>query len=312
MSKNEDAQYSDYWFNYCLDIDPNVIKDCIKEEYIKTRNNKIHLDIYDKLTDQAKPTILFIHGTAVYSRFYAEFLYGLHEEGFRIIGMDLPGHGLSSGKRGHFSIEELVDAIYDVNSHVINTFDQNVIIMGSSLGGILTLYSVANDERYKAGVCVNAALLNESGHKEIVKVKGIFKILKPLVPVFSKIFPTLGISVWRYLEPMKLIHKKESMELVDTLLVDKLLSDKYSLKSLSSQMKAAPSRPIENIETPLMILNGSDDVLFSVEYMQRIFERLTSSKHKKFEIIPESSHMILLENREESIQRIISWLNELS
>ncbi|MHA1297982.1 MAG: alpha/beta fold hydrolase [Candidatus Helarchaeota archaeon] len=312
MNDEKYMQDNDYWFNYCLELDPKKIKNAIKEKYIDISKNRIHLDIYDEFTDENKPTILFIHGTAVYSRFYAEFLYGLHEKGYQIIGLDLPGHGLSDGRRGHFSIEELVSAIYDINTHVIENFNETVILMGSSLGGILTLYSLAYDERYKAGICVNAALLNEKEYtKKHIKLRGIYRIFKPVVPFFAKLFPRLGIDVWVYLDAKKLVKKKESFELIDILLEDKLLTEKYTLKSLATQLKAAPSRPIEEINTPIMILNGSDDILFSVDYMQQLYNRLTNSRNKKIEIIPDSSHMILLENREESTKHIVNWLSSI-
>ncbi|NHI91973.1 MAG: alpha/beta fold hydrolase [Candidatus Lokiarchaeota archaeon] len=303
---------NDYWFNYCLDIDPKIIKKVIKEIFIETSKNRIHLDIYDEFTNKSKPTILFVHGTAVYSRFYAEFLYSLHEQGYRIIGLDLPGHGLSDGRRGHFSIEELVSTISEVNSYIIENYNEDVVLIGSSLGGILTLYTIAFDERFKAGVCVNTALLNEKEYqKEHIKVRGIYKILKPTVPFFSKLLPRLSISVWAYLDAKNLVKNPESIELIDILLQDKILAQKYTLKSLATQMKAALNRPVETIETPIMLLNGSHDIIFSVDYMQRIYERLKNSKNKRIEIIPNSSHMVLLENRTESIQKIVNWLSNL-
>ena len=184
--------------------------------------------------------------------------------------------------------------------------------MGSSLGGILTLYTLASDERFLAGICVNAAVLNEGDYqKEHIKVTGIYKVLMPGVPYFSKILSRLGISVWAYLDAKNLVHKPESKELIEILLKDELLSDKYTLKSLATQMRAVPAKPVEEIETPIMILNGSDDILFSISYMERLFKRLKRSKNKKIDIIPNSSHMVLLEHINESVKRIENWLNSL-
>ena len=194
----------------------------------------------------------------------------------------------------------------------MENLNKNVVLMGSSLGGILTLYILASDERFLAGICVNAALLNEKEYQEEhIKVTGIYKVLRPAVPFFSKLLPRLGISVWAYLDAKNLVQKPESIELIEILLKDELLSEKYTLKSLATQMKAVPSQPVEEIETPIMILNGSDDILFSVDYMQRLFKRLKNSKNKKIEIIPNSSHMVLLENIEESVKRIDSWLKKI-
>ncbi|MHA1309504.1 MAG: alpha/beta fold hydrolase [Candidatus Helarchaeota archaeon] len=311
MSKFEQQKYDDTWFNYCIDADPTTIKNAISEIYITGNNKKIHLDIFGKNDESLKTNIIFIHGTAVYSRFYAEFLYNLYKNGFRIIAPDMPGHGLSEGKRGHFNMKELISTIYDITTYVIENYGENVAIMGSSLGGITALYATANDERIKAAICHNAAIFNEGAHKKIVKVKGFIKYLKPLLPFFSKLFPTLRLSVWIYLDPKSLIKSDEWDEKVEILLRDKFLSDKYTLKALATQMRAPLAKPIENIKTPIMIINGSNDVLFSIEYMKEIFDRLVNSQNKKLVIIPDSAHLILHENRNESLHKIVNWLNSI-
>ncbi|HUX99147.1 MAG TPA: alpha/beta fold hydrolase [Candidatus Deferrimicrobium sp.] len=298
------------WFNYCLDLDPHKIEEAITEEFIVSNGKRIHLDIYGKEED-LKTTVIFIHGTAVYSRFYVEFLYRLYQNGYRVVAPDLPGHGLSEGRRGHFDMNLLTATIFDVTTHVIDQFGEQVVVMGSSLGGITTLYAVANDDRIKAGVCHNAAIFNEGAHHKIVKLKGIYKILRPIVPVFSKIIPILRLSVWIYLDAHNLVHDKRLIEKMDIVLGDRLVSDKYTLKALATQMRAPLRRPIEDIETPVMIIGGDQDILFSVEYMQEIFDRLARSKYKRFEMLPNAPHLILHENREESLSRITGWLAEI-
>ncbi|MHA1358129.1 MAG: alpha/beta hydrolase [Candidatus Helarchaeota archaeon] len=299
-----------YWYNYCLELEPQVIETAISEESIVSNEKKIHLDIYGK-DENLKTTILFIHGTAVYSRFYVEFLYHLNRQGYRIVALDLPGHGLSEGKRGHFTMESLISTIYNVTSFIIERFGEHVVIMGSSLGGFTALYSVANDPRIKAGICHNAAILNEGAYKKIIKVGFFLGILKPFVPYLAKIFPTLRISVWRYLHLEDLFHDKQLLEKLDVFKEDPLLSDRYTLRALATQMRAPLPNPIETIKTPVMIINGDQDVLFSVEYMQEIFGRLEKSQNKRLEIIPNASHLIFQEHRDESIKRITTWLDEI-
>lgn len=309
--KKFSLKYDDVWFDYCIELNPLVIQKVIQEEYIVSNKKRIHLDIYETDLENIKPTILFIHGTAVYSRFYTEFLYGLYREGYRVVALDLPGHGLSDGRRGHFSMEELVAAVYDVTSFIRDKYSKKVVVIGSSLGGITTLYSLANDPRISAGVCVNAAILNEKAHKKMLKIKGIFKLGRPFVPLFARLLPRFRMSVWIYLDPKELIKNEESNKVIETISIDKLLSDRYSLKSLCTQMRAPMAKPIEEIRTPTMILNGGHDVLFSVEYMKEILERLKNSVNKKLVVIENGSHLILTENREECITKIIKWLNEI-
>lgn len=310
MEKKTYANYKDTWQEYCLGVDPNEISQLIIEEYIQAGDLGIHLDIYGS-QEVSSPTLLFVHGTAVYARFYAKFLYNMWQKGYRVVAPDLPGHGLSGGKRGHFDMELLVDTLREVISYVLAKYKGPIIMMGSSLGGITTLYTLAADSRLIAGICHNAALLNERAHEKIVQVKGIYKILKPLVPTFARLLPTFKLSVWKYLEPKSLFKSEEFLEKLDVLLNDPLLSHKYTLKALATQMKAVPARPVEEISVPVMILNSDNDVLFSVEYMEEILTRLESSPHKRLEIIPNSSHMILHENTEECAGRVTKWIDEI-
>jgi len=311
MTSSNNSNSEDYWFEYVLELDPNVIKKLIHEEFITSLDKQIHLDIYGKDEPNLKVTIIFIHGTAVYSKFYAEFLYNLYKEGYRIVAVDLPGHGMSEGRRGHFSMEELTAVVSDVVTYMIDIFGDNIAVMGSSLGGFTSLYAVAADERIKAGICHNAAILNEGAHKKIVKVGLGYKILKPFVPIFAKLIPTLRISVWAYLDAEHLFQDEALVEKMEIVMNDKLISDRYTLKSIATQMRAPLARPIEEIETPIMILNSNHDVLFSVEYMQEIFDRLKNSRNKKLEIIENAAHLILHERPDECLKRIIPWLNQI-
>jgi len=296
------------WHKYCLEFKPEDLETAITEDYVESNGNKIHLDIYGADED-LEWSIMFIHGTGMYSRFYTEFLYMFYKKGFRMIGIDLPGHGLSEGKRGHFTMDFLVSTVYDITTHVINKFGEKVILAGSSLGGFTSLYAISNDDRIKVGVLNNAAILNEKAHKKIVKLKGIYKALRPLMPVFARILPTFRLSVWIYLNIENLVYNKDLLPIFEKFIKnDRLVADKYTLKSLLTQMKAPLPKPIEGIETPILIINGDDDVLFSVEYMEEIIERLESSKNKKLEIIPNSAHLIFHEKRDESIDIIVKWL----
>ncbi|MHA1489310.1 MAG: alpha/beta hydrolase [Promethearchaeota archaeon] len=301
-------EYDDYWFNYVLKANPLDIKKVIKEDYLTSDGLKIHLDIYDKEVPLEK-TIIFVHGTSVYSRFYAEFCYNLFKKGYRVIAPDLIGHGVSEGKRGHFTMEKFTKMVRDVTSYISEKYGKKIIIMGSSLGGITTLYCAAYDNRIKGAICHNAAIFNEKAYKKIIKLKGFLKILKPFVPFFAKIVPKLKISVYLYLDFNKLA-KSEFIDRIDFLLNDKILSDKYTMTSIRTQMREPLARPIELIEAPTMIINGDEDYLFSVEYMQEIYDRL-NCENKKLVILKGASHLIFQENIEEALERIVPWLDKI-
>ncbi|MFX1570186.1 MAG: alpha/beta fold hydrolase [Promethearchaeota archaeon] len=304
-------EYNDYWFNYCFEIDPQEIKKLIKEEYIWSEGLKIHLDIYDDNEKSIKGTIIFLHGTSVYSRFYAEFLYNLFRKGYRVIAPDMVGHGLSEGVRGNFTMEQFEKTVYDVNSYVIENYSKKNILMGSSLGGINTLYSVAYDNRFKGAICHNAAIFNEKAYKKIINLHGFLKLLIYLVPFVAKVIPKLKLSTTLYLDFDKLAKTEKVLEGINFLLKDPLISLKYTLRALRTQMRDPLPIPIEEIKVPTMIINGTEDDLFSIDYMTEIYDRLTC-ENKSLEILDGASHLIFQENIEEVLTRIITWLKNLN
>ncbi len=301
--------YNDYWFNYVFNEDPQKIKDIIREEYITSQGLKIHLDIYDENKSLDK-TIIFLHGTSVYSRFYSEFCYNLHKKGYRIIAPDMMGHGLSEGTRGHFTISQFEKIVYDVHSFVIENYGKKNFLMGSSLGGINTLYSVAYDNRFKGAICHNAAIFNEKAYKKIIKLSGILRLLIHLIPIAAKIAPKLKLSTTLYLDFETLAKTENVVERINLLLKDPIISLKYTFKALRTQMKDPLPKPIEEIDIPIMIMNGDEDVLFSIEYMQEVYNRLRC-KNKSLEILRGASHLIFQENINEVLNRIIPWLEKI-
>ena len=59
-----------------------------------------------------------------------------------------------------------------------------------------------------------------------------------------------------------------------------------------------------------MIIDGDEDVLFKVDYMTELYERLTCD-NKSLEIIKGASHLIFQENIQDSLERIVPWLNKV-
>ncbi|MFW9971814.1 MAG: alpha/beta fold hydrolase [Candidatus Odinarchaeota archaeon] len=300
-------EYNDYWFNYCFDTDPQEIKNHIREQYISSQNLKIHLDVYDNDQSSFDGTIIFLHGTSVYSRFYAEFLFNFFKRGYRIIAPDMIGHGLSEGIRGHFTMNQFSKTVYDVNSYALEKYGDKNILMGSSLGGINTLYSIAFDNRFKGAICHNAAIFNEKAYKKIIKMNLFLKLILPLVPIGAKIMPKGKLNTTIYLDFKKLAKTKRVLDRMDTLMKDPLLTLKYTLTSLRTQMKDPMVKPIEKVSTPIMFINGDEDILFSANYMEELYQRLTC-KTKQLKIIKRASHLIFQENIPEVLKAIVPWL----
>lgn len=292
-----------YWFSYVQEEDPADILEVIEEVKITSGKQTLHLDIYDP-KNTTSPTLVFVHGTAVYGRFYAELLYKLYKEGVRVVSVDLQGHGYSTGSRGHFRIEELVQNVHDTTTYVIDRFGPEVAISGSSLGGIVSFYSVANDNRIQVAICNNLAILSDGTMKEMLHLPLYLRLATPFMFLFARLLPRLKLSVWNYLQPDSLVETDVARELIDIFLKDPLISPKYSLRALYSQSVAKlrregnPIRPAEVI-TPIVVINGTADPLFTVAYAQKVLNQLNCEK--ELVKLDGANHLLLHERTNEVI-----------
>jgi alpha-beta hydrolase superfamily lysophospholipase len=275
---------SPYWHRYLV-TDPALVAKVIGEEHVGSRGVRLHLDVYQREDDV--PTILFIPGTGAHARCYAEFLFQLYRQGFRVVGIDLQGHGLSEGMRGSFTVEELAENIYDVTTWAVERYGEKVGISGSSLGGILAFYAMANDPRLKSAVCHNVAVLSESGYLRITRAPNLLRTILPLGRLAARLLPELRLTIWLYLDPQAIT---DDPRLLQIFLDDPLTLQALPLRSIASQSQAAPARPIEEIEAPIMVLHAEKDRIFPLEYCRAIYDRLTCPK--RFELIPGADHLI--------------------
>ena len=61
--------------------------------------------------DAPQGVVVLIHGLGEHSGRYGHVARRLNQAGFAVLAPDLPGHGLSEGKRGHFPSYEAVLAL---------------------------------------------------------------------------------------------------------------------------------------------------------------------------------------------------------
>ena len=306
----EDTNFlqNSYWYHYIRQENPKLIEAEIHEEYINTEQSLIHLDIFGQdLGENCKGNVIMIHGTAIYSRFYAEFAYKLMQNGFRVFLPDLPGHGHSSGYRGHFTMQLITDTMDSITNYIKRNYSGKIAIMGSSLGGITSLYTAASNLEIDVAICHNAAVFNEGHHKEIVKTGPFLRLLIPFVPIFAKIFPKLKLSVFKYLPREMLVSSEYGYKLFDALIDDPLLADKYTLTSLKTQMTEPPKCPPEEITIPIMFINGENDRLFSVQFLKSLYQRLPNPLNI-FHVIKDADHLIFQENSTETVSAVIPFL----
>ncbi|XDD42888.1 alpha/beta hydrolase [Leptospira sp. WS60.C2] len=109
-----------------------------KSFQFKVNEHKIQSYVWNEGQD-AKAVILLIHGwnghTGNFSRFIPSFL----EKGFKVVGIDLPGHGLSSGRYSNIvlsakMVKELTNQIGNPDVIISHSFGGAVATVAQELG----------------------------------------------------------------------------------------------------------------------------------------------------------------------------------
>ena len=135
----------------------------------------------------AKGVIILVHGLGEHSdRYCTHFANFFSNEGYSILAFDLPGHGLSSGKKGHIKEYDDFDKLLSTGiSYAKNKYPSlPIFVYGHSLGGLIALeYSIQVKPNIN-GVIASAPVLDF--YEPIHPVKLVLaKIMNTVFPSFS-------------------------------------------------------------------------------------------------------------------------------
>jgi pimeloyl-ACP methyl ester carboxylesterase len=134
-------------------------------------SNDVEISYRD--TGQGDITLLFVHGSYI-DQSYWDTQVDFFKSKYRVITMDLPGHGKSGKNREQWSIEGFGEDVVNVIK-ALNL--KRVILIGHSLGGDINLVAAVNDpspiigfigiDNFKAA----ATPLPESYQKQVETIK---------------------------------------------------------------------------------------------------------------------------------------------
>jgi alpha-beta hydrolase superfamily lysophospholipase len=265
---------------------------------------RLHLDIFR--AEGSNKTVVFVPGTSVYSLFYAEYMHKLRMLGFNVVGFDPRGHGRSEGKRGSYTVETLLRDSEAVVSWAMNTFGGSVAMSGSSQGGITTFYAACRDHRLSAVVCHNIAVLGQPEAFSISRWPMFSATAAKVLPLQAMLTPELRIPISTYLdlsaEPTRF--GRHALQFVKE---DPLAVLAIATRAMASLSWTPPPKPIEEIDIPVMVIQGELDEMFTEYYVRRIYDRLTCEK--EFLVVNGATHLVLTNDVDAIIGEVAAFLD---
>jgi pimeloyl-ACP methyl ester carboxylesterase len=254
------------------------------------------------------PPLVLIHGSTASLHTWELWAADLGDQ-FRIVSMDLQGHGLTGPVPDNdYSIDAMVRLVDEVVTRLgIYRFS----LAGSSMGGTTAwTYAIQHPDRLDALILVGSSGYPDDDDNEEDEGPLVFKVLSSPV----------GRVLVRHLSPRMLAEEGLKTSFVDDSLVDETMVDRYTTLAVregsrdatairfSTQRSYELALRIPEITAPTLILQGDGDLLVSVPHAEKFHADIAGSKLIIYEDV---GHMPMEENPEQSAADVRAFLNEV-
>ena len=259
---------------------------------------RVHVDAYPAAgPGAARGTVVFVGGLSNHALGYADFQHQLSKLGWNVVGVDLRGHGRSSGKRGDFTIEMVVEDLATAVAYARERFGGAVALMGSSLGGFYALCGANAIDGIECAVSHWIYLPNTPITKKDARMRPVALLLNKIAPGLG--IPTTQVADWSGVCDDPALKQK--------CFDDPLMVWKYSARALASGFRYQPERPLTKLRIPHLVVLGSRDTMTPFEYTKGVYARLEGDK--EWVTIPDAGHMGgLVEHQSELLDAVNDYL----
>jgi alpha-beta hydrolase superfamily lysophospholipase len=247
-----------------------------------------------------KAVILLVHGFGEHSGRYSDWATKFNEQGISLRAFDLPGHGLSGGRRG---VMPPFDVIFDSIDIILKDIAAELpgipqLIYGHSLGGGIVLDYLIRRKPSLTGAIATSPWINLAF--EPPKAKQL------LASVASRIMPGMTQS-----SGLKTEYLSRDPAVVEAYRTDPLVHGIISagiFGSITSAAKEILSRASE-ITLPLLLVHGRNDMITSAAATMEVAAAAPGATLKLWDGGYHELHNDLL--REEHFEFIIEWIDTL-
>ncbi|HYA61298.1 MAG TPA: alpha/beta hydrolase [Candidatus Acidoferrum sp.] len=244
---------------------------------------------------EPKAVVVRVHGFGSHSGRSKHVVEFLIERDLNVSSYDQRGHGKSEGIRGYVdSFQEFLDDLHRFVklSRIAGT---PTFLLGSSMGGLISLlYSIKNP-RIIEGVVASAPFL-KTGSDVTLSTEHVEEILKMAT--------NHPMTFFKFGNAQDIRSQKEEDELMHDIMSVKLFSE-----ILSAQKTVFDFARF--ITVPSLLLHGSADTVADPAGSRELFDRITNSD-KKLIIYKSVKHVLLGNNRESGpvLTDIVNWMND--
>jgi UDP-glucose 4-epimerase len=273
--------------------------DRVEHVLIPYRDELIHLELQAAGDDA--PTVVFSPGIGAYARFYLPALGALCDAGFNVVGIDRPGHGLSEGRRGDCTMEEILDVVEETVRYARERFGAPVVLAGSSLGGIISWYALTREPDVEAVVCHNIA------HPRVFHEPAMrFKV--PALLRLAQVAPHAKVPAKRIANFEKLSFSPEILDYARHE-QDQIWCWAITARSAASLFSYKPPLDWSQVKTPVLVLEGERDEMVTPAFTEQVVQA-GRPQNVDLRILPGLGHLLLHDHLDETLPLVTEWIEQ--
>lgn len=269
----------------------------LEHEWVDHRGGAIHVEHHRD--DPAAPTFVVVHGLGDHARRHLGLAAALAERGLNSLLVDRHGHGLSEGRRGDATLEADLEATELALALARSRGTGPVVLLGDSLGGILSWYLLTR------GPDIDAAVCHCIGHPD-VDPDPSSRFKRPLIRALARVLPRAPVAVGQLADYGQVALDPQTKRYFDERL-DPLFNFSVSLRAVASYLEFAPGIAWERVSTPTLVLIGALDGMVTPQFTRRSLERARPPRAEYLEIAG-AGHQLFLDHLGSAIGPLADWV----
>jgi alpha-beta hydrolase superfamily lysophospholipase len=238
---------------------------------IKLGNGQILRGIIKSPGDNVRAVMILVHGLGDHVKRYSHWIERFSAKGIGFLGVDLPGHGRSDGKRGNIKNYTITNEMLNI---MITEYKKTfpgipVFLYGHSMGGGIVLEYILRNNPEITGAIVTSPWLRlpvEPNRTRLLLARALKHLLPSLV------------------QPSGLIvnHISHDKAVVDDYNSDPLVHNKISVSLFHSAVSAAgySLNNAKDLKVPILLIHGSDDLITSPEGSREFASKTNMAEFK--------------------------------
>lgn len=278
------------------DADLDAALERLEHDFIEYRGLGVHLEVH--AAGAGQPTLVVHHGLGDHVRRMTPLAARLVVEGFNVVMMDRPGHGVSEGRRGHCPLGWALELVDESIRYARRRMGGPVVLLGDSLGGITLWYALTAEPDAEAVIC-HCISHPDVHHDRTMAVKA------PLLRSLARVTPYSPVPITRIADYRHVALDPLTREYFDSR-GDPAFCYTATAAMAASYLGFRPRRSWESVRTPALVMIGAEDRMVSPRFTRECFERARPPRATYLEL-PGICHQMFLDHLDAALPPMVGW-----